>query len=172
MDKKADVWISAILYIGLGVILLSIILAVGIPTVNRIRDKNTAIDTENLMNELDNNIRTVYSEGTGSKRPFKFEIKKGALTISPNITSISWEFETSNLLSEPGVNIPKGNLILLTKDTGIKDKYISSFQINYSGVLNLIVDGSSTEFTGANNFIIINSGQSNNGLPTITITPL
>ena len=75
MDKKADIWISAILYIGLGVILLSIVLAIGIPTVNRIRDKNTAIDTENLMNELDSNIRTVYSEGTGSKRPFKFEIK-------------------------------------------------------------------------------------------------
>ena len=169
MSKKADIWISAVLYMGLGVILLSIILAVGIPVINRIRDKNTAIDTENLMLSLDDKIRAVYSEGPGSRRPFKFEIRKGTFTINDIDETIDWSFETSALLSEPGVDVQKGSLVLTTQDTGSKNLYISSFKIDYKNILNLTVESTSNEFTGSNNLLITNIGTYNSNT-TVLIT--
>lgn len=172
MDKKADIWISAILYLGLGIIILSLILAVGVPVVNKIRDKNIAIDTENLMLSLDNQIRAVYSEGPGSRRPFKFEIRKGSLNINDDDETISWEFETSALLSQPGAKVDKGSLLLTTTDGPSKNIYVSTFQLNYSGTLNLRMQGTSNEFTGANSLLVTNIGATGNSLPTIEITPL
>ena len=169
MMKKADIWISAVLYMGLGVILLSIILAVGIPIINKVRDKNTAIDTENLMLSLDDKIRAVYSEGPGSRRPFKFEIRKGTFNIDDINEKITWSFETSALLSEPGVDVQKGNLVLTTRDTGSKNIYISSFKIDYNNILNLTLQSSSNEFTGANNLLITNIGPYNSR-PTVLIS--
>ena len=71
MKQKGDIWISAVLYMALGIIILVIVLSVAIPVVNKIRDKNIALNTKELMFDLDRNIRIVYSEGTGSRRPIK-----------------------------------------------------------------------------------------------------
>lgn len=172
-NKKGDIWVSAILYLGLGVILLSIILAVGLPAVNKLKDKNIAIETENLMSDFDTNIRAVYSEGTGSRRPFKFEITKGTLTISNVDDTIIWEFETSTLLSEPGVTVQKGNLLLYTKQGTANGVYVSDFILNYSGTLNLMLDNGNGQLTGANNLLITNIGANGTStLPVIRITPL
>ncbi|MBI2670865.1 hypothetical protein HYX18_02720 [Candidatus Woesearchaeota archaeon] len=172
MNNKADIWISAVLYLGLGVIILTLILAVGVPVVNKIRDKNIAIDTENLMLSLDNQIRAVYSEGPGSKRPFKFEIRKGNFVVNENDETINWNFETTALLSQPGATVEKGNMVLLTQETSKQGTYISSFQLNYSGILNIKLQGSNGEFTGANALLVSNSGATGTSLPTIEITPI
>jgi len=173
MNKKADIWISAVLYTGLGVILLSIILAVGIPVINKIRDKNTAIETENLMLSLDSQIRAVYTEGPGSRRPFKFEVNKGNLEVDEDQETIIWTFETTALLSEPGIPVKKGNLILLTEETGNKDIYTSSFKLNYKDVLNLKLQSAQATFTGSNSLLISNSGtEGTPPLPTISITSI
>ena len=58
MNKKGDsTWISAVLYFGIGIIIISILLAAGTPVVNRIRDKNTILQTKETMSNLDDNIR-------------------------------------------------------------------------------------------------------------------
>ncbi len=172
INNKGDIWISAVLYIGLGVILLSIILAVGLPAVNKIRDKNVAIDTENLMSTLDRDIRAVYSEGVGSKRPFQFEVKKGNLIVDDANEIIRWQFETTALLSEPDILINKGNLQLLTQQGTDTKSYLSTFQLNYSGILDLKLTTSNNQFTGANNLIIMNSGSQGSSKTVITITPI
>lgn len=172
INNKGDIWVSAVLYIGLGVILLSIILAVGLPAVNKIRDKNIAVDTENLMSTLDRNIRAVYSEGVGSKRPFQFEVKKGTLVIDDSNEIIKWQFETTALLSEPGIQVNKGNLQLLTEPGPDTKSYLSTFQLNYSGIVDLTLSNSNNQFTGSNNLIIMNSGSQNSLKTVITITPI
>lgn len=169
MNTKADIWISAILYMGLGVIILTLVLTAGIPVINKIRDKNTAIDTENLMLSLDDKIRAVYSEGPGSRRPFRFDIRKGIFIINDATETITWTFETSALLSEPGIEIPKGNLVLITKETGTKNEYVSSFVLNYTNILDITLQSNSNEFTGANNLFVTNIGVQNS-LPTVLIS--
>src|SRR3989338_2571061 len=101
--KKGDVWISAVLYMALGIIILVIVLSVGIPIVNKIRDKNIAINTKELMLDLDRNIRTVYSEGPGSRRPVKLQITKGTFSIDEAANTITWQFTTKVLLSQPDI---------------------------------------------------------------------
>lgn len=172
MFKKADIWISAVIYIGLGVVILSLILAVGIPVVYKVRDKNIAIDTENLMLTLDTNIRAVYSEGPGSRRPFKFEIRRGSFLVNDQEDTITWNFETTALLSQPGEKVEKGNILLITIESNAKNTYVSSFQINYSGILDLKLQGSNGEFNGANSLLISNTGSSPGSLPTISITTI
>ena len=44
--KNGQTWISAVLYIALGTILLTIILAAGLPVINNLRDKNVVIQTQ------------------------------------------------------------------------------------------------------------------------------
>ena len=45
-SKKGDIWISAALYTALGLILITVILSVGMPFVNKIKDRNTVLQTK------------------------------------------------------------------------------------------------------------------------------
>mgnify|MGYP001558011191 FL=1 len=58
MGKKgASIWISAVLYFGIGIIILTILLTAGLPVINKLRDKNIVIQTKQVMHTLDENIR-------------------------------------------------------------------------------------------------------------------
>ena len=59
MNKNGDVWISAVIYIGLGIVLLSIILAAGLPVIDRMRDTYTAKQTKEIMLTVDQNINII-----------------------------------------------------------------------------------------------------------------
>ena len=67
-SKKADIWISAALYFGLGIIVITIILSAGLPLINRLKDKNTVIETKDVMFKLDTAIREVIRNGPGEQR--------------------------------------------------------------------------------------------------------
>ena len=66
--KKGQTWISAVLYIALGTVVLTIIIAAGLPVLNKLRDRNAVLQTKEVLFELNNVIRTVVSEGPGSQR--------------------------------------------------------------------------------------------------------
>ena len=80
-SKKGDIWISAALYTALGLILITVILSVGMPFVNKIKDRNTVLQTKNILIEMDKLIREVELEGVGSRRPFFVEIQEGDFKI-------------------------------------------------------------------------------------------
>ncbi|MEK6862083.1 MAG: hypothetical protein AABY07_09035 [Nanoarchaeota archaeon] len=168
--KKAEIWISAVLYMALGVILLSVILAVGVPAVNKARDKAAITQTKEVFVKLDQNIRAVYNEGPGSQRPVQIEIGRGQFSIDNTNEEISWELETQSLLSQPGIPIQEGNLIVLTQETSIKENYLVILKLNYLSTLDINYLGSGT-FTGSRNFLIQNTGL-NTSIPVITITEI
>ena len=82
MQKKGDVWISAILYFGIGIVIITILLTAGLPVINKLRDKNIIIQTKQVMHTMDDNIREVIKEGTGSQRVVTVNIKKGTINVS------------------------------------------------------------------------------------------
>jgi len=57
--KKGQIWISAVLYIALGVVAISIVLSAGVPLINKIKDKNTIVQTKDILFAVDNIIRKV-----------------------------------------------------------------------------------------------------------------
>src|SRR3989344_2132365 len=104
----AEIWVSAVLYVAIGTVVLTIILAAGLPVINKLRDKNTIVQTKNAMHELDDTIRTVVNEGPGSQRLRTLDFRSGELAIDQNIDKISWKMETRFLESEPGISIKEG----------------------------------------------------------------
>ena len=101
MDKKGDVWISAVLYFGLGMVILTIILSAGIPVINKLRDKNVIIQTKEIMQVLDKTVLNVASEGAGSQRTLSVDITKGQMTLLKENDKIEWKFRSNAAISEP-----------------------------------------------------------------------
>ena len=84
MEKKGDIWVSAVLYIALGMVVITIILSAGMPLINKMKDKNTIVQTKDLFFNLNANIETVANEGLGSKRFIStFLISSGDMKIDP-----------------------------------------------------------------------------------------
>ncbi|MEW6063094.1 MAG: hypothetical protein AB1571_01855 [Nanoarchaeota archaeon] len=155
--KKADIWVSAVMYIALGVVVISIILAAGMPVINKLRDKNTILQTKDLMFKLDETIRTVLTEGPGSKRALTMQIGRGDFVISNNV--VEWSMESKVILSEPGepgVEVKEGSLILRTDNTATKGEYKVHVKLDYSNIA--VINTNLKKLSGNYNLIIMNSG--------------
>ena len=101
-NKKGDsVWISAVIYFGVGIIIISILLAAGTPVINKIRDKNIIIQTKQIMTDLDYNIRESVREGPGTQRVLSLDLKQGEFNIDTNNELIYWKYDSNALLGEP-----------------------------------------------------------------------
>lgn len=131
MKKKGGIWVSAVLYIAMSVVLLTIILAAGLPALQKMKDSYTVRQTKDLMITLDNNIRNVNHEGPSSQRVVNIDIGRGEFVINPDLDNIEWSLESSAILSEIGEVINEGNLQILTQETGVKDKYNVILTLNY-----------------------------------------
>lgn len=170
MRKKGQVWVSAVLYMALGVILISVILAVGVPAINKARDKAAITQTKEVFIKLDENIRAIYNEGPGSQRPIQIDIGRGQLDIDRNSDVISWSLNTEALISQPDAQIKEGNLIIITNSTSIKEKYTVSLSLDYTGILDLEYLGAGA-FGGSKSFLIKNNG-TDGALTQILITEI
>ena len=174
---KGQIWVSAVLYMALGVILISIILAVGLPALDKLKDKYTVSQTKDIFSRLDQNIRAVYNEGQGSQRPLKLDFGKGEAKIDPSLEIIQWKIQTQNLFSEPGIPIKEGNLIVLTENSDLQGEYLVTLTLNYTGTLDLNYNGTRT-FSGEKRLSIINTGESvqsvftNESIPLIEVIEL
>ena len=121
MNKRGDIWISAALYTALGVIMVTLILSVAMPFVNKLIERNTVLQTKNVMYEMDNVIRAVYNEGFGSRRPLFVEIGEGDFLIDTANEKISWKIISEEKLGiEPDLANPieEGSLKIKSKSLG------------------------------------------------------
>jgi hypothetical protein len=118
-NKRGQIWVSAALYTALGVILVTLILSVGMPFVNKLKERNTVLQTKNVLYEFDASIREVYSEGYGSRRPLFVDIGEGDFVIDQEEDKIEWSFVSDEKLGiEPGIDIKEGNLIIRSDQLG------------------------------------------------------
>ncbi len=140
MNKKGDIWVSAVLYFGLGIIIITILLAAGLPVINRLRDKNIAIQTKEVFHLLDQNIREVLKGGPGTQKVVTLSIKKGEFRIDPDSETIEWTYNSRVFLSEPdGSDVRDGNVIIKTKRGTTKGMYDISLTLNYN-YINSVAD--------------------------------
>lgn len=165
--KKGQIWISAVLYIGISIVVLVLILVASRPLINKARDENTVTQTKQVMLELDKTIRTVIGEGAGSQRIFSLEIGRGNMLIDQEKESITWSLETKALISEPGVVINIGNLQLLEEEVG-KDKYLVTLKLDFGTIADIVY----TEATikGRYDLVILNTESMLGELPIISIS--
>ena len=119
-SKHSQVWVETAVYTLIGLSLIAVIITMANPQIQKIKDKTIIEQTLSAMNVLDDKILEVQqSEGRVGKVVFK--IAKGRLEINSEDNSIKYVFEDTKLeLSEPGVEIKQGNIILKTEKTGAR----------------------------------------------------
>lgn len=171
MDKKAQIWISAVLYMALGVVVLTIILAAGVPMIQKMKDKNVYGQTKDLFDTLDKNIKEVSGEGPGSKRFLApFEVKAGDLRVSEDSDVIIWSLKTKAKLMEPSYDekgastgVPEfreGGVSIYMNDTNIVGEYMLYMRLDYKETADLdLTSQFEGPLTGAYNMAIIHKGE-------------
>jgi len=166
-SKKADVWISAILYIALAVALITIVLTAGMPILDRIRDKNVVLQTKEVLFSLNDDILSVFRQGPGAQIPILVQINKGDFSINCDNQNITWRFKTKSILSQPDIQTKEGDINIMTAVTSIKDEYEISLFLNYKDQTSFeLVCGkdalkSSLPISGNYNLIVKNLGAQN-----------
>jgi len=170
--KSGQVWVSAILYLALGIVIIGIILGISLPLVNNMRDRNTYIQTKEMMSNLNKNIADVINEGPGSRRYLSpINIEKGELHIAANDGSIIyWGFITKSKLMEPGMTFNEGDLEINLEEQTVVGEYKLTIKMDYSNVNIELISSLSNPFAGSYSMIIENSGYADSqSMPTISI---
>lgn len=162
--KKGDTWISAVLYIALGTIIVAMMLAAGIPVINKIRDRNVILETKDVLFGINNAIRTVMREGPGSQRSFTISIDRGSLIINDVHENINWTMESKTIFSEIGLPIRDGDILMTTRKTSYAGRYDAELSLMYNGLADLRVFGDSNiigrkELTVKNNGVDPGTGE-------------
>ncbi len=158
MKKKGDIWISVVLYLGLGVLALTLILSAGMPLIDKLKDKNVIAQTKSLMQVVDENIRTVTTEGPGSRRFLSpFEVRKGDLRVESN--RIWWQMRTPVKIMEVGILSKEGSLSLAENETNIVNEYLMDIYLDYDSIAKLnLVSEYANPFQGVYSMAIKNTG--------------
>jgi len=172
--------VSVVLYMALGVVVLTIVLSAGMPLVAKLKDKNTIAQTKTLFYKIDENIRRVASEGPGSRRVLSpFEIKEGDFAIkAPD--RIVWDMTTTAKIMEPcpykeddcsQYVIKEGYIDMLMKETQVVGENTMLISLNYTNTAELRDDSQlSPPYKGVFTFTIEHTGEyDDNGLPIISL---
>ena len=133
MKRRGQIWISAALYTALGVILVTLILSVGLPFVDKLKTRNTVLQTKDVLYSFDSTVRAVYLEGLGSRRPLFVDIGEGDFLIDSQNDKIIWSFFSEDMLGiEPDLSDPirEGNLNI--KSTSLGQGYKIELFLDYS----------------------------------------
>ena len=164
--KKGDIWIATVIYIAIGVVTLTLIVSAGVPLINNLRDRNTFIQSKDVMYAIDDSIIEVVSEGPGSRRVLNpVVIKKGELTISSE-NKIYWQMETKAEVQETfptksaAVPIKEKNLEIIEYNHPVLvDYYIVEIESDYEGkYIDITTEGESSKLNGNFGLIISNEG--------------
>lgn len=190
-NKKGDVWISAVLYMALGVIVLTIVLAAGVPMIQKMKDKNSFAQAKTVFYTVNENMKEVINEGPGSRRFMSpFEIKSGEFDIDTTNNQVIWSMKTQAKMMEPSyyftdkpmeddpdcagtTGIPcfrEGDLFLFAQETNIVDEYVANLKLSYNGIAHLQLESPFTgPFAGTYSVSIEHTGTYTDDLPNIKI---
>lgn len=128
--KQSQVWVETAVYTLIGLTLIAVIITMANPQIEKIKDKTIIEQTISAMNILDDKIQEVQqSEGRIGKVVFK--IARGKLEINSIDNSIKYTLEGTRLeLSEPGIEVKQGNIILKTEKSGARFNIILLMKYN------------------------------------------
>lgn len=169
--KRGAIWISAVLYIALGIIVITLVLTAGMPLIEKMKDQNIFSQTKKLMYVIDENIRDVVNEGPGSKRYLSpLEINEGELIIDTEKENIIWKMITTNRMFEPDIVFTEGNLIMWLNETQNEDEYQLSLELGFTSVANLTLSSvSGNPFKGKYSLSVYHTGEYENNIPNILL---
>ncbi|MFH1918247.1 MAG: hypothetical protein ABIJ14_04070 [Nanoarchaeota archaeon] len=122
MKTKAQVWVETAVYTLIGLTIITILLAVVTPQIEKIKDKSIIEQTVMALNDINTKIEEA-EQAPGSIRIINLKIAKGSINIDSPTNEITYTLENTKLeLSEPGEEIQEGNIKIKTEEQGSKFK--------------------------------------------------
>ncbi len=163
--KQGDIWVSAVLYIGIGIVAITFILGAAIPLIEGLKDKNTVTETKNLMYVLDKNIREVANEGPGSQRELSpFRITKGNFYIDDEDSDdLNWSLKTKAFIVENDATVKEGFIEISSQATNIDDENMASLGVHYDKIDITLESDLKNPFLGTYSILVKNTGEYNQG---------
>lgn len=141
MNKKAQIWIETVIYILLGLVLISLVLAFVTPRINEQKDRTIVEQTIISLNNLDEIVNGVINNGRDNRRIAEFSIKAGELNFNSGNDEIVFILnQLEKPYSQPGVKIPLGRIVVETIE-GRKTSSVS-LTLPYTNFADLTFAGS------------------------------
>ena len=141
---KGQIWISAVLYMLIISVAVVIVLNVGLPLLDSMKDKTAYVKTRDTLLSIDKNIEDITAEGEGSQRIVNVEIQDGELTLADG--TLVWELKTDADIVEPRSKTEYGNLVVSS------DIDVSTIEQNGYYILeNKYISVNITKFTSEQN---------------------
>ena len=134
-NKLGQIWVETVIYTLIAFVLISAILAIAQPKIEKIQDKTFVEQSLGVMKDLNNVFLSLAQGGAGNKRLVELGINKGNLKIDASKDELVFEIESSYLYSEPGQEISDGDILIHTREKG--DGFVVNMTQNYSGRYNL-----------------------------------
>lgn len=131
--KKADIWISTVIYIFISIAIITALLLAARPKIEEARDRLTIQYMINAFNSIDSLIKEV-NEIPGTARNFEMKISKGTMHIIPQQDRIEWSITTDFEFSEPGKEIQVGRVYINTTKT---QRISTKIFLNYTTPINI-----------------------------------
>ena len=132
-QKKAQVWVSAIIYTLVAILALVLILNTGIPILTELKDRAVFEKVKEIMLDMDEHITEIASQGIGSQSSVSFEVKDGEISFDNN--QMIWEIETKSEIISPRTRTKIGNLIIAS-NANVRTIETSNHFIMESYILN------------------------------------
>lgn len=153
-EKKAQIWVSAILYLLIISTAIVLILKVGVPIIDGMKKKSNYNHAKETMLNLDKTIQDVANEGEGSQRIMPIEIKDGKLTLNDN--EISWEMRSDTKIIEDSSNINIGNMVV-SSNANVRTIETSNYFIMQTNIDGDIFNVSFKKIGNATNYASVNT---------------
>ncbi len=122
IKKRAEVWISVVIYTLVAILALSLLLGTGLPILNEMKERTVFSKTKEIMLQLDTHLTELTNQGEGSQSTLSFEIRDGKVLFEDD--ELIWEIEAKSPIVSPRTTSVLGNLIISsnanirTYDTG------------------------------------------------------
>ena len=172
--KKGAIWVSAVIYVLVGIVVLTIVLEAGIPFIKGLQEKSNVNRARNTLTALDQNIQDVAKEGQGSQRIVPIDVSDGTINVQDN--KIRWKIETNSKVVEPRSRVELGNLVIAS-DVDVNAVDYPGFHVleNSRILVNFTRFGSKANHSSINTTSLINyiqfkdSGDKTSGVFTFFI---
>lgn len=138
LEKRAQIWIEAMSYLLISLIIIGAILAFIKPKIQEMQDKSILENSIKMMEEIDSTISSIAEEVPGNKRKISLELKKGNLKIDGINNKILFEINSKYEYSEPGKDYKLGDLIIKTVKKGKMNDI--NITLDYQGIYNITYD--------------------------------
>lgn len=154
--RKAQIWISAVLYALIAVAILVIVLEAGIPLIKGLREKSAFERSRDIMIGLDQQIADIASEGQGSQRAVPIDINMGKMDIAHQM--LRWKIETESEVVAPKTTTEMGNLVISSDVDVAAAEYTNYYIVENSKIwVNFSKNGSENSWAAINASSLINS---------------